>query len=810
MKQGFKTGFVLAFAMLLNKGIHAQFKITGTVKDETGHPIPFVPVGILQTQHTSVTSIQGDFTITGVEQGTVVLNTYAPGYSMTRDTLMVRGDISFNPVLRESGKNLDEVVVNATRVDNSNGMVYNNIDSETLKKQNLGQDAPYMLAQLPSVVVNSDAGNGVGYTGLRIRGTDATRVNVTINGVPVNDAESQGTYFVDMPDLVSSVNNIQVQRGVGASSNGAGAFGATINFQTNQLNEKSYAKAISTAGSYNTFRNTLAAGTGLLNNHFTLDARASNITSNGYIDRASSKLQSYYLAAGWYGKKAVWKLINFMGQEKTYQAWNYVLEDSIKNGNRTFNSCGQIFDANGNFTGKYYKNETDNYKQNNFQLHFIHSFNSRTQLNVTAHYTKGAGYYEQYRSGNSLADYGLPPVITAKHDTITNTDLIRRLWLDNDFAGGIFNFNYKATANFGFTLGGGYNTYFGKHFNRIIWAQYPSTSTYDYQYNLNTANKNDGNIYLKMNYRPVKNLNVFADMQVRHVDYRFLGFTDSLKSKMQNQTYTFMNPKLGLSYDVKRLNLYASVAMANKEPNRDDFVQSSPQSRPKPETLTDIETGARYSSRKLNMAINFYDMEYKNQLVLNGQINNVGAYNRVNVSKSFRRGIEIEAAWSPIKQMAFACNLTLSQNKIANFNEYIDSSDVDYTIYTQYKVVHKNTDISFSPSLIASGTLVYKPAKGLELNFISKFVGRQYLDNTSNTSRSISPYQVFDLRANYHITTKFIPEIDLMFGVYNLLSSKYVTNGYTYSYYAGPGLTTGNYLAPAAPRNFLGGVALKF
>ncbi|PBQ33971.1 TonB-dependent receptor [Sphingobacteriaceae bacterium] len=806
-----KTFFATALAYSMSS--HAQSVLSGQVKSTSGEPVPFAVVGIKNTQLASTANSDGSFSFKNLKNDVYILTTRSVGFLEKTDTITLTGDFSFSPVLVESNKQLDVVVVNATRVDKNNGMAYSNVDAETLKKQNLGQDAPYMLNQLPGVVVNSDAGNGVGYTGLRIRGSDATRINVTINGVPVNDAESQGTFFVNMPDFVSSVNNIQVQRGVGASSNGAGAFGASINFQTNDLKDKPYANVISTAGSFGTFRNTLAAGTGLLNNKFTLDARASNISSDGYIDRAKSNLQSYYIAAGYYGKKSVLKFINFLGQEKTYQAWNYVLEDSIKNGNRTYNSCGEYYDANGKV--RYYKNETDNYKQNNFQLHFIHQVNSRINFNITGHYTKGKGYYEQYKEDRNLADYNIANVITPKQDTISKTDLIRRLWLNNDFAGGIFNLNYTANSRLIFTLGGGYNTYFGMHYGRVMWAQYASDSEIDHEYYKNTANKNDGNIYLKTNYKPLSNLNVFVDLQIRKVDYRFLGFNDTIAGaselKMQSQAYTFFNPKMGLSYDLnKNANLYASVAVGNKEPNRNDFVESTPSSRPKHEQLVDLEAGLKYNFKKLYFATNFYNMQYKNQLVLNGQINDVGAYTRINVDKSFRRGAEIEVNYTFNRFVNLGGNIALSQNKISKFVEFIDSTDADYTVYSQFKKEYTNTDISFSPNVVSSVMLGLRPLKGLEISLINKYVGQQFLDNTTNSKRSISAYNVVDIRVNYTIKTKVIPEISFMLSVYNVLNKNYETNGYTYSAYTDATLYTSNYLAPAAPVNFLGGVSLKF
>lgn len=800
---------LLLINFVISLTLNAQFKIQGVIKSKTGESIPFAVVSIGNNQYNEISEIDGFFEFKNLKAGHTIFKIKSLGFADLVDTFLVTTDAIINFVMEESNKQLDEVVVNATRVDKNSGMAFNNLESETLNKLNLGQDAPFVLNQLPNVVINSDAGNGIGYTGIRIRGSDGARINVTINGVPVNDAESQLTYFVNMPDIVSSSNNIQVQRGVGASSNGAGAFGASINFQTNQLKDKPFASVISTAGSFNTIRNTLSAGTGLMNNKFTLDARASKITSNGYIDRSTSNLQSYYIAAGYYGKKSVLKFINFSGHEKTYQAWNYVLEDSIANGNRTYNSCGEYKDENGKV--KYYENEVDNYTQSNFQLHFIHQINSKFNFNVVAHYTKGNGYYEQYKQNQSFKNYFLNNIITPRGDTISNTNLIRRLWLDNDFAGGIFNFNYIANSKLNFILGGGYNTYFGLHYDRLIWSQYSSNSEINYQYNSNSANKNDANLYLKTNYKPVSNLNIFVDLQLRNIDYRFLGFDDSLNSKMQNQTYLFLNPKIGLSFDFNsQLNLYLSTSVASKEPNRNDFVQSSIKSRPKPEQLIDLEAGIKYASKIILINANFYNMVYINQLVLNGQINNVGAYNRVNVASSYRRGIELELNGIVNKYMSIGGNISLSENKICSYIEYTDSNDVNYTIYTQYKKDYKNTDISFSPKIVSSSILSIKPTKNFEITFLNKFVGKQFLDNTSNLKQSINAYNVLDVRVNFLIKTIVIPEVSLMLSVSNVLSNKYETNGYTYSYYEGKEMKTANYLAPSAPINFLAGLSLKF
>jgi iron complex outermembrane receptor protein len=783
--------------------------LSGVLTSKEKKPIPFGIVNLKNTYLTAQTNANGEYAFTNLRDGKYVVVASGFGFKHGLDSITLTKNLILNIELNENPLNLDEVILTSTRMYTNSIFAHNNITSEDLKKQNIGQDLPYALNSIPSVVINSDAGNGVGYTGMRIRGTDGTRINVTINGVPVNDAESQMTYFVNMPDLLSSTDNIQVQRGVGTSVNGAGAFGASINMQTNKLQEKSYAQINNSFGSFNTIKNTVMAGTGLIDNHFTFDARASRINSDGYIDRAFSKMNSYYFSAGYYGKKTVLKAIAFSGNEKTYQAWYYVDQDSLKKGNRTDNPAGMYVDANGKV--KYYNNETDNYKQDNYQLHLIHSFGNKLTANITGHYTKGKGYYEQFKQGELLNKYKMPDVITA-HDTITTSDIIRRRWLDNDFIGAIANLDYKPSSKLNFILGGGYNTYYGKHFGEVIWAQYSNPNDFTPRYYDDKATKKDGNIYLKTYYKPTKKLNVFLDLQMRNVSYDFMGFDTSLvNAQPLNASYIFFNPKAGINYLLaKNTTVYASFGVANKEPNRDDFVQSSTKSRPKSEQLMDLEFGATQRFKNCYIAINLFDMEYKNQLVLNGKINDVGAYNRVNVDVSYRRGIEIELNANLTKYFTFNGNITLSQNKIKNFNEFIDSSDVNYTIYTQYKKVYKETDIAFSPNVIAAANFVFKPIKNLEISILNKYVGKQFLDNTSNSGRAINPYFVTDFRVNYTIFSKLIKEINLMAMIYNISNTLYETNGYTYSYYEGAKLFTKNFLAPSAPTHVMVGLNFKF
>ncbi|MES2764209.1 MAG: TonB-dependent receptor [Bacteroidota bacterium] len=802
----------MAFALFSSCSyiLQAQATLTGTITTAQKTPVPFAVVGIKNTFLTAQTNSAGVFEFKNLKEGSYVLITKNVGYKAKEDSVVLTGNRSLEITLAEDQKALDEVVVNATRVDNTSAFAHSNLSSEEIKKQNVGQDLPYALNSMASVVINSDAGNGVGYTGMRIRGTDGTRINVTINGVPVNDAESQGTYFVDMPDLLSSTNNIQVQRGVGTSANGAGAFGASINMQTNELNEKAYAQINNSIGSFNTIKNTVAAGTGLINNHFTFDARASRIVSDGYIDRAKSNLSSFYVAAGYNGKKTAVKAIMFSGWEKTYQAWNYVLKDSIDNGNRTDNSCGIYYDANGNI--KYYHNETDNYKQDNYQLHIIHAFNSKLNVNVTGHYTAGKGYYEQYKQGQSLSAYNMADVVIDSNTTITTTDLIRRKWLDNDFIGAVGNINYKPNSMLNFVLGGGYNTYYGRHNGEVIWSQFSDVNDYRPRYYDDKATKTDGNVYLKTTIRPTEKLTAFVDLQYRAVGYTFMGYDTSLVTTQElNATYGFFNPKVGVNYLVtKNTNVYVSYGIANKEPNRNDFVQSSRKSRPKSEQLNDLEIGATHRFKNISIGLNLYDMEYKDQLVLNGQINDVGAYNRINVESSYRRGIEFELGANITKYFSFNGNITLSQNKIKNYSEFVDN----YDTYGQDTMKYSNTDISFSPNVIAAANFIFKPIKNMEVSFLNKYVGTQYLDNTSNDQRAIHDYFVTDFRFNYTIYTKFIKEISFVGVIYNLSNTIYETNGYNYRYYMTTNgekiLYSSNYLAPAAPTHFMVGLNLKF
>ncbi|MEI8059251.1 MAG: TonB-dependent receptor plug domain-containing protein, partial [Ferruginibacter sp.] len=451
---------------------------------------------------------------------------------------------------------MQPVEVNAIRAGERAPFAKTNLLKIDITKNNLGQDLPFLLNQTPSVVVNSDAGAGVGYTGIRIRGTDASRINVTLNGIPYNDAESQFTYFVDLPDFASSVNSIQVQRGVGTSSNGAGAFGASINLSTNEVNKKSYTQCNNSFGSFNTFKNNLQFGTGIIAKHFTIDGRVSRISSDGYIERAKSNLQSFYLSTAYINQNNSLRFNVFSGKEKTYQAWNGIPENLLST-NRRFNSLGT------EKPGMPYDNQTDNYVQTHYQLFFNHSFNSYWKGNAAIFLTRGKGYYEEYKGSNALADYGLPDYVNGS-TTTTNTDLVRRLWLDNYFYGSTFSLQYHKYKT-AFTIGGGWNGYDGKHYGEITWAQVQAAVPHNYRwYNL-SANKNDLSFYSKLTQELRKNLFGFIDLQYRNIKYAINGFKNN-PTLLINNNYSFINPKLGLTYNKNNWQVYASYAIAQHEP----------------------------------------------------------------------------------------------------------------------------------------------------------------------------------------------------------------------------------------------------
>ncbi|MBL7884028.1 MAG: TonB-dependent receptor [Bacteroidia bacterium] len=797
----------------------SQFTISGTVKEKkSNEPIIGASITIDNTFIQSQTKSDGSFEIKNLKAGTYIVHTSFIGYKTSTDTIKISENKTISIELDENQILMDEVIVSATRVDDKSAMAYNSVTKKQIAEQNLGQDLPYLLNQQTSIVTTSDAGNGVGYTGIRIRGVDATRINVTINGIPVNDAESQGTFWVNTPDLASSIDNIQIQRGVGTSTNGAGAFGGSLNIQTAKLNPKAYGEYNVSYGSFNTLKNTINAGTGLINDKFSIDARLSKITSDGFIDRASSDLKSYYLSAAYYGKKNSLKFITFAGLEKTYQAWYGIPESRLKGdveGMNTYISnngldadeANSLLNSNGRTYNPYtYQNQIDHYQQDYYQLHFSHQFNSNWNSNIALHYTKGKGYYEEFKKAQKFSSYGLENLVIGT-DTITRTDLVRRRWLDNDFYGTTFSLNYSNRKNLAATIGGAWNKYDGLHFGEIIWAQYASNGVLNQNYYKDTAQKTDFNAFVKLNYVLAEKLNIFADVQYRVINYSFLGFDNNLNNVQQSATLGFINPKIGLNYDLKpNISFYASYSIGNKEPSRNDYTESTPNSRPKHETLNDIEIGCKHKTTMAMWNLNVYHMQYKNQLVLTGEINDVGAYNRSNVANSYRQGIEAEFGVQPVKWFTWTANATLSKNKIKNFKEYIDN----YDTWGQDSIEYSETDIAFSPSLIASSILTFEPIKNLRINYITKYVGKQFLDNTSNDTRKLNAYIIDDLRINYSFKTKWKSELGFVVSVNNIFNKTYESNGYTWGYIYDNKRVVENFYYPQAGTNFMAGLSLKF
>jgi len=798
------------FALLLPVLASAQISISGKITDQqTGQPLPGATITI---QNTSVaTNTAGMYSFSNLNADNYTLKVTYIGYQPVQKNLVLRNDQTINFSLNLSTVISDEVTVSATRAGDNSPTTYTNLNHAAIQKNNLGQDLPYLLDQTPSMVTTSDGGTGIGYTYMHIRGSDATRINVTINGVPYNDSEEQATYFVDIPDFASSVDNIQIQRGVGTSTNGAGAFGASINIQTTTRRDTAYLELNNSAGSYGAVKNTVNIGTGLIDNKFSFDGRLSRIVTNGYVDRAFANLQSYFLTGAFYGKNTLIRFVTFGGTEHTYQAWDGDPEDSLKAGNRTYNDLG--LESN----GTYYKNQTDNYTQDHYQLLVDQKISDKISFNGALHYTHGFGYYEEYRDSDLIANYGITPAVVGG-DTIKKTDLTRDLWLNNKFYGLTYNFKYQPQNNLNIDMGGAYNQYRGAHYDDIEWTQQNANITPNYQYSRDDAFKTDFNIYTKADYR-IDKFTLYADMQYRHIYYSFLGYNDALQNVQQQVSLDFFNPKAGISYQIDpKNNLYASFAVSNHEPDRDDYTQSTPDSRPQPENLKDWELGYRTQQGAFTGGINAFYMLYYNQLVLTGALNDVGDQIRSNVKNSYREGLEFDGRVSATSWLTWAATASLSSNKVKNFNQYL----YDYDNNTQVDYQYGKTDIAFSPDFVASSTISFFPVKNGEIAFISKYVSRQYLDNTSNinppgypasdltSNRYLNNYFVNGVRLNYNFSLKSVKNIGVSLLVNNIFSEKYESNGATYPDIESGKVVNYNYFFPQAPINFLVGLNLKF
>ncbi|AVI50855.1 TonB-dependent receptor [Pukyongia salina] len=696
-------------------------------------------------------------------------------------------------------ESLDEVLIEAVRVKEDAPITQSNVKKEELNKRNLGQDIPILLNYLPSVVTASDAGAGVGYTYIRVRGSDASRVNVTLNGIPFNDAESQGTFWVNLPDFASSVQSLQLQRGVGTSTNGSGAFGASLNILTDGISEKAFAELANSFGSYNTRKHTLRFSTGLLNEHFEVSGRLSNIVSDGYIDRATSDLKSYFLQGTYTDTNTLLRLITFGGREETYQAYFGIDAETLAN-DRTFNPAGLYTDANGNV--RFYDNEVDNYAQDHYQLLWNQRYNNNWSSNLALNYTYGRGYFEQFKEDADLEFHGIG-TLEIGDETVETSDLIRRRWLDNDFYAVNANVSYKE-SDLEMTAGAFYSHYDGDHFGEVIWARFAGNSQIRDRYYNGNGTKNEFSVFSKASWQFNETWEFFADLQGRFIDYKTTGLTSDKVPLEISETYSFFNPKAGVSFQLNPYNqLYASYGRANREPRRSDFEQGIFT----PESLNDFELGWRLNREKTRISTNVYFMDYRDQLVLTGAIDDVGAPIRATSGKSYRLGLEVDAEFILTEKIKLRPNIALSTNKNIDFVTSRDGALVNLG----------NTNISFSPEIVAANSIEYSPVKNLQLAFLSKYVGEQYMGNTDSEVSKLDAYFINDLNVSYRMeNVPLAREIVITGLVNNLFNVEYVANGYYFTYdddFSNPGTITtieGAGFYPQATTNFLLGATILF
>ncbi len=807
---------VMLFLAALSYG---QFTISGEITDEKGAPLAGASVVVKNTYNGVSADAEGKFTFKNLQPGIYKLVISFIGYEKVVEELELESDLDINVQMTPSSLLTEEVIIAATRIKDKTPMAYSTVSGEELQNSNLGQDIPYLLALTPSFVATSDAGAGVGYTNFRIRGTDLNRINVSVDGVPITEGESHGTWFVDLPDLASSTENIHVQRGVGTSTNGAGAFGATIDIQTLGLKKDSYGEYTTSMGSFSTFRNTVSAGSGLIKGKFTLDARISKITSDGFIDRATSDLQSFYVAGSYYSEKTIINATVSIGMEETYQAWNGVpsvrlnndeagMQEYADNWLYSQDQVDRMKESDSRTYNLYtYNNQVDHYQQDYYRLHFSHKFNSFLYGNATIHYRYGRGYYEQYEAGDNLSEDYRFVDINGGTDYDEDTDLVRRKWLDNDFYGIVYSLNYNQGAS-DLIIGGGYNVYDGRHFGKLLWAENIGDEVANFQWYFGTGLKKDFNIYSKYNFTLAKNLNFYADLQYRYINYKIDGIDDDFRDITQKHTFNFFNPKFGVFFKPSaNQELYASYARANREPNRDNYTDADP-SKPAPtsETLNDFELGYTLKNTTFTIGANAYLMNYKDQLILTGEINDVGGAIMTNVEDSYRSGIELMGGMKITNKWQWDVNATFSKNKISDFTEYVENWDSGNLNVSSLG----KTDIALSPNLIANSLLKFEPAKNLVFTLVSSYVGDQYIDNTSNEDRKLDAYLVNNLNIDYSFSKGKFKEIALHFKLNNFLNEEYESTAWVYSYITGGTRYKMDGLFPQAGINYLFGIDFKF
>ncbi len=783
-----KFVFALCAVVLAGFTLHANptenlgFSVYGRITDTEGNPLVGAAVTLENTFLGTYTGVNGGYRLSQIRQGTYTLAVSYLGFEPTKVEVKVDGDVELNLQLSQSSKYLDAVVVSSTRASNRMPIAQTTLSREQLKQANTGADTPYLLEMLPSVVVSSESGMGIGNTAFRIRGTDPTRINVTINGVPLNDAESQGVYWVDLPDLAASVENVQVQRGVGTSTNGAAAFGATVNFQTSATTPEPFASVDLLGGSYYTWKTSARVGTGLLKNGFSMEGRFSQLHSDGYVERATSDHRSMFVSAAWHRENSQLRANIIHGEEHTGITWEGT-PDYMMATNRRYNPAGEYVDDQG--VTRYYSDQKDNYWQTHYHLIGTHSFSSNLTANLTLHLTDGRGYYEEYKPNRKLSKYGLPNF--AIRDTIIKrTDFIQQKWMDNIFYGGIASIIYRS-GNYDITLGGGWNRYDGDHFGKVLWSKVNVGLANKYEWYRNSGIKTDWNAFAKATWQLVDPLSVFADIQYRGITYELKGVDSDIMPLLQSHSWNFVNPKAGATFRISSAHeLYLSFAVAHREPARSDLKDAQKGSSdftPKPEKLYDWELGYRMRLQNISVDLNYYFMLYKDQLVLTGELTDVGYARMANVPDSYRTGVELTVAAKPFKWLKLDGSSTLSRNIIKNYTNFVNLTDnsTDWNdLYSPVAEYLGNTTISFSPSIVANARLTFIPIANLNLSWVSKYVSRQYIDNTGNNNRSLDPYWVNNLVGEYRINASSNKSLFFQVSVNNLLNLKYSANAWVY------------------------------
>lgn len=811
--------FLLVLFLYSFYSVEAQYSISGRISNEQSESLSSAVAFLQDTEFAVVSDNDGQYNLKSIPAGKYIFKVTYLGYKTYADTIELKGNMRLDVVMEGSRYQLDEIEVMANQLDEDSPFSYTEVSAEELNVKKGAQDLPFLLEYNPSMVVTSDAGAGVGYTSMRVRGSDATRINITVNGVPINDSESHGVFWVNMPDFSSSVDDLQIQRGVGPSTNGAAAFGATVSMNTNRVKENSSINIEGTYGSFNTRKLSFNVNTGLINDRWNIEGRYSRINSDGYVDRASSELESYYFSASHLGKKSSLSFITFSGSERTYQSWWGVPEARLENDeeallNHYYNNLGvtyltpqdsvNLFDSDRRYNYYLYENQVDDYGQDHYQLIWKQQAHENWNFNLTAHYTRGRGFFEEFKVDERFSDYGLE-LRNSSNEPVESSDLVRRRWLDNHFLGVIFNNDITLNDRARLLLGSSSNVYLGDHFGNVIFAQDAVVVDKDYNYYFSDATKWDNNLYAKLNWQASDKLLLFADLQARSLSYESLGTDNDLVPINIDTSYTFFNPKLGLTWiRNQQSQFYISLARSEREPVRSDFIDAIGTQVPDTEKLWDLELGHRFNTGDFSIQSNIYFMQYNDQLVLTGAVNDVGAPVRTNVDQSYRLGLELDGLYKFNTNFSWQANLSLSRNRIDYFEEQL----FDYLNNTVVTNAYNDSNIAFSPDVILGSNLNYT-FKDFELRLLSKYVGQQFLDNTSNESRSLDAYFYSDLVVSYAPRVKGIENLSIKFMINNLLDAEYASNAYTYSYIFGD-LITENFYYPQAGRNFLVNASFSF